>query len=158
MPQGINLSDPGVQDLLGDAAPSRLASGRPGKELVQLAGDPDHGMTVSHHLDRGKREVLVAYKDLVLTVDIYEMAGEPLKVHLICPRCHHQLQVTSDRKKIEYDPRAGDPKKGGRLSIEPFECTWELPTAGKHVPGLLAGGMSLCKLKLAIDHNVAKDA
>ena len=130
---------------------------RPARELVHLAGDPDTGMSVTHRLNHAKREVIVTYKDFVLTVDIYQLPDEPLKVHLICPRCHHMLSVSAERKHIEFDPNA-HPEQGGRLSIEPFECTWEIPEADKHTPGILAGGLSLCRWRAAIDKNVAKDA
>ena len=54
--------------------------------------------------------------------------------------------------------RAGDPNNGGRLSVEPFECTWEMPDAGEHKPGYIGGGITLCKLKIGISNNIARDA
>lgn len=134
------------------------AAGKPARELVHIAGDMDTGITQTWKMDGGKQEVTVTYKDFVLTVDVYQIPGEPLKVHLICPRCTHALQISAERKKIDFDPKAGDPKKGGRLSVEAFQCTWELPGTGAHTPGILGGGMSLCKWKAAIENNVARDA
>ena len=152
----IDMTDPGVQQLLGEPEP-RLASGKREKDLVHIAGDMDTGITSTFQIDRNKREVIVTYKEYVLTVDIYQIPGEPTKVHLICPRCHHALSISAERKAIDFDPKAGDPKLGGRLSIEPFQCTWELPDAGEHKAGLKSGGLTLCKWKAGIENNVARD-
>ena len=154
----IDLQDPSVQNLLGGDSP-RLATGKK-RELVQLAGDMDHGMTTRTNLDVAKEEVQVTYKgpdrEYVLTVDVYRLPGEPVKLHLICPKCRHLLQVTTKRKKIEFDTRVNQ-ELGGRLDVERFECTWENRDAGVHVPGLLAGGMTLCKWRVVIENNVARD-
>ena len=154
----IDMQDPGTRALLGDVGERRAASGKPERELVHIAGDMDTGITTSYQIDRGKREVIVTYKDFVLTVDVYRIEGEPLKVHLICPKCRHALSVSSERKAIDYDERAGDPAKGGRLSIEPFQCTWENADAGDHKQGIVSGGMTLCKWRVGIENNVARDA
>ncbi len=78
-------------------------------------------------------------------------------VHLICPRCKHTLSIRGDRKHIEF-ATSGGPAGKGELSVEAFQCTWELPGVGKHIPGVVGGGLSLCKWKVAIDKNIAKDA
>lgn len=176
----VNLSDPRVRGMLGG---SELSTGK--RELVQVAGDiPDplgamapgsdavRGMQSTINLSANKQEVLVVYKDQYLTVDVYAIAGEPLKVHLICPRCRKLLQVTGDRKRIEYNPRerkiaaealaSGKPEiaqlaESGSLSIEPFECSWELGNA-THVRGIVQSGTSLCRLRIGIENNRAKDA
>lgn len=159
----LNLRDPVVRELMGsehaDYLERKLASER-ASEMVQLAGDMDHGLQSTISLAGGKQEVFVNYKDFMLTVDVYQIPGEPTQVHLICPRCRHQLRVTSDRKKIEYDPNDYNFKsRGGRLSIEPFQCTWELPEAGdQHTPGIRSGGLTLCKLTIGISDNRARDA
>ena len=160
-----------------------LSTGK--REVVQLVGDaPDpqgvmgpgaviaRGLQSTTHLTAGKQEVLVIYKDMFLTVDVYALPGEPVTVHLFCPRCHKPLQVTGDRKRIDYDPSerrvvaaalaSGKPEiaalaESGSLSIEPFECTWEFGDE-THVRGIVQSGTSLCRLRIGIDNNRAKDA
>lgn len=195
MAQGISidLSDPRVQQMLG-ASP--LASGK--REVVQLAGDaPDPtgltnqtGLQSTHRLTGGKQEVVVVYGDLLMTLDVYALPGEPTRVQIICPRCHKHSTIRGDQKKIEYDAKAINPMRErilwmarstgltpgqdlfskermelaalvsvarfGRLSIEPFECAWEIGDA-KHVPGALHTGASLCRLRLVIDNNRARE-
>jgi hypothetical protein len=171
MSQEINLDDPNVQRLLYGKEVSGLATGTGGKrKLAQMAGDYDQGVTAKTKLDATKHEVLVLYKkaDVWLTVDVYPMHGEPTTIHLICPRCHHSLQISETRKKMEVDLFAVSPilrmltdardldaddiaylrAKGstGVISVEPFECTWEL------------GPGQLCRWKAAIDKNVVKEA
>lgn len=130
----------------------------PDRELVHLAGDMDTGLRSTIKLGGGKQEVTVVYKDFVLTVDVFALPDEPLCVHLICPKCHHALRISSDRKAIEFDPNRLVNGSRGDISVEPFECTWEMKDAGDHVQGLIAGGITLCRWKAAIDHNVARDA
>lgn len=157
----IDLEDPQVRRLMGRP---------PERELVQLAGDaPDptgvgpNGQTTTYHLNRAAAaHPLVEYHiDRVdyalLECDVYAHPGEPVVVHLICPRCKHALSISAERKDIAFSPTGGL-KGAGELSIEAFECTWELPGTGKHIPGLVGGGMSLCKWRVAIENNVAKDA
>lgn len=168
----INLRDPAVAKMLG-VADGNIARPGPRKELVQLAGDaPDphgtgrRGIASTTRLDAGKVEVLVPYRgDLLMTVDVYVLPNEPIQVHYVCPRCHKLGRITGDRKQIEFDPKAGraielDGAKiynGGELNIEPFQCTNELPEHAHHVRGD-RHGLTLCKLTLAIDRSVAKDA
>ena len=174
----VDLGDPRVRSLL-DAG---VSNGK--RELVQLSGDvPDplgdmpgvgvaRGMQSTVTLNANKREVLVVYRDMFLTADVYALPGEPIKVHMICPRCHKPLQVSGDRKRIEYDPSerrvapealaSGKPEiarlaDSGALSIEPFECTWELGD-DVHVRGIVQSGTSLCRLRIGIENNRAKDA
>ena len=165
----INLDDPGVKTLLGDTQP-KLASGK--RHLAQVAGDADHGVTTKHNLDVAKTEVLVYYRamDCWLTVDVYALPGEPVHIHLICPKCHHALRVQQKEKHIEVDLKAQSPlmrtilasppadwtpddlvylrAKGewGDLSVEPFQCTWEIDRG------------QLCRWKAAIDRNIVKEA
>jgi hypothetical protein len=152
----IDMQDPNVQRLLGTKRK---------RELVQIAGDaPDptgngpNGEQTTYHLNRSAvANPLVAYKDFVLECDAYQNPGEPLLIHLICPRCHNALNISSANKHVDLELNAG-PDLQGRLSIEPFACTWEMPDAGKHVPGLISGGMTLCRWRVGIENNVARDA
>src|SRR4029078_11074446 len=104
-PLSIPLADPKIQRLLA------LDSG---KALGPLAGDvPDptgltsrHGHMWTTRLSAGKEEVIVLFGDQVMTVDVYAIPGEPIKVHLYCPRCHKLLTVAQDRKAIDYDRAA----------------------------------------------------
>jgi len=136
------------------------------EELVHLAGDaPDpmadvlgfehaRGVGIQSTIrmtKQAKGHPKIRYKDFLLEADVYDLAGEPLWVHLICPRCHHALKISADKKSIDYD-RAVTPELGGRLSVEPFMCTWELPEGRRQ-----EFGIGLCRWRVAIDNNVAKD-
>ena len=130
------------------------------------------GAQSTTRLTGGKQEVVVVYKDMFLTVDVYQVPGEPMKVHLYCPRCHKHATVPGDRKAIDYDPTAPNPQRTeilasgrpelmdhadfGRLSIDTFECPWELGD-DKHVQGAVQVGTSLCRLRIAIDRNRVRD-
>lgn len=156
----IDMQAPHVRRMLGVDQP---------RELVQLAGDaPDptgtgpNGQSTTYHLNHAAlANPLVTYKrgteEYLLELDAYKQPGEPLIVHLICPRCHNALNVRGDRKHIQLEIGAG-PGGQGAISIEPFECTWEMPDAGKHVPGIISGGSTLCRWRVGIDKNVARDA
>lgn len=177
----VDLSDPRVQQMLG--GPSQLSTGK--REVVQLAGDaPDPtgltshtGLQSTHRLTGGKQEVVVVYGDLLMTLDVYALPGEPMRVQIICPRCHKHSTIRGDQKKIEYEPKEMNPRAAlvramagyskeelglvavaqfGRLSVEPFECAWEIGD-DKHVPGALHTGASLCRLKLVIENNRARE-
>ena len=167
----VNLADPSVQQLLGEQ--SRVATpGGQAKSMVHVAGDEDRGLMSTTRLDIGKHEVGVIFRPKgsatmiagVLTVDVYAIPGEPVKLHLICPKCHHTLTVNANRKPIDWNPAAPCPfprtlrdvlppeshylaLHPGVVSVEEFQCTWELEDrqqdSGKDV-GVIAGG-SLCK-------------
>jgi hypothetical protein len=177
----IDLSDPRVRATLGVAKPDLLNKRR---EVVQLAGDaPDptgvtghRGLQATHFLTGAKQEVAVIFGGQLLTVDVYALPGEPVRVQIICPRCHKHSTITSDRKRIVFEPASANPMKArilevargapdgapelvriadfGRLSIEAFECAWEI-AEDKHVAGRLHTGASLCRLRLIIDGNRA---
>jgi hypothetical protein len=164
----INLSDPNVQAMLGQSdVHGHPASGK--REVVQIAGDPMHGLRSTVNLTAGKHEVAVLYKDLIMTVDVYMVPGEPLKIHLLCPKCHKHSTIPGERKAIDFEPIATNPQWArvaevmpgmnplGRLSVEEFECPWEMGE-DKHVRGGLHTGVTLCRQRLAIDNNRAKDA
>lgn len=176
----IDMSDPSVRRMIsGNDEENPLAPKK--RSMVQLAGDaPDptgrmagRGLQSTHRLDTGKIEVLVAYRGKQaqhadMTVDVYAIPGQPMELHLICPKCHHKSRVTAERKKIEFDENdvrpfsllSGEtyPTNGGRLDVATFECGWEMPDAGKHTPGIKSGGITLCRMRLTIDHNQAKDS
>jgi hypothetical protein len=173
----IDMNDPGVARLMGQGG-GIVQPGGQQRELVQIAGDVDTGISSTTRLDLGKQEVIVADKDRIhiLTVDIYAIPGEPLKAHLICPRCKHQLTIDEGKKPIDFRPRAPNPLGAsiladlppelhaagavGQLSIETFVCTWELEDrqqdAGKQDLGVIARG-SLCRYRGSIDRNVLKE-
>ncbi len=174
----VNLSDPAVRALLG--TPSALAE-RPPRDFVQITGDEPRGMSATQHLDSQKHEVVCVYRgragEVVLTVDVYAIPGEPITLHLFCPQCHKHSRVTGDRKAIDFDARAENPMRGtileyashrglpelrdaadhGRLSVGAFECTWEIG-GERHVPGAVHTGASLCRMRLVIDDNRVRDA
>lgn len=176
-PLSINLTDPTVQRMLGGQGQG-LATGK--RQVVQLAGDaPDPTGLTQHRgalsttmLNGGKQEVVVVYKGMFMTLDVYALPGEPMKVHLYCPRCHKHSTVPGDRKAIDFDPYAPNPVRTevastgqreleavaerGRISIETFECPWEISDA-PHVAGGLHTGANLCRLRLAIDNNRARE-
>jgi uncharacterized protein YbaR (Trm112 family) len=175
----INMADPAVRRLLGKDDADRIVT--PGEveqpKMVQIAGDMDTGITSTTRLDLGKVEVVVAAKDHVLTVDVYAIPGEPLKVHLICPRCKHQLTIDQSKKAIDWDPLKPSPLPRslvsslprelqinaviGILSVATFQCTWELEDEmqDKHKDvHIVAASGSLCRFRAAIDRNVLKEA
>jgi hypothetical protein len=168
----IDMRDPSVRRLMTGGEESSIA--RPGqqrREMVQLAGDEQHGLMSTRRLDTQKIEVLVAYRgrvgDFDLTVDVYAIPGQHTELHIICPKCRHKSRITGERKKIEFEQNdtrpytfvdgSRFPTNGGRLDVETFECGWEMPDAGEHKVGIRSGGITLCLMKMAIDHNVAKD-
>lgn len=171
-PLSISLADPDVQQMLYGHPPGA-------REVVQLAGDHPHcvvgnqGAASLLPLTGGKHEVVVVYQGMFMTLDVYAVPGEALKVHLYCPRCHKHSTVPGDRKAIEWDPAAQNPMRTailasgkpelvhladrGKISIETFECPWEIGD-DKHVTGALHTGVSLCRMRLVIDNNRAREA
>lgn len=170
MSASIDMNRPEVRRMLGDVPRGSEAT----RSLMHVAGDAEEGVTSAINLDIGKHEVLVYSPkgDIqLLTVDVYQVAGEPLKVHLLCPRCHNHLQIMGDKKAIEFDLRASNRQNYnirslgglspamqhasvlGDLSIEEFECTWELD--GTKKVSLFSGG-NLCRFRAAIDHNLLR--
>lgn len=187
MSLNLNMNDPSVRNLLGTDK-SVQQPGVQARSMVHVAGDAPDPTGVTNHrgiqsttrLDGAKQEVLVVYRDHVLTVDVYQLEGQPLELIMVCPRCQNQLRITADNKKIDYQPRSTRPVRlpdgmlvsydkplrtrdhvftnAGTLSVEPFGCTWEMKGADKHTPGIRAGGLTLCNIKLVIDENVAREA
>lgn len=127
------------------------------KEMVHIAGDKDHGISVTHDLKKtaimnfdlqytGRYSMPFPEKRII--GEVYSQGGE-LMIHTICPRCENALRITSDRKQISID------KTKGMIWVEPFQCTWEL---GERENERMDFGMSLCNTRLAYDGKVAKDA
>ncbi len=164
----VDLSDPRMQQILGPAAPT---AGK--REVVQIAGDEPSGVLARMSLTAGKREVVVVFGDLFLTVDAYAVPGAPVVLHIICPRCRKHSTISGARKRIEFEPTAENPQRSavvgagskelaelakfGRLSVEKFECAWEIG-GDKHVATAMHTGARLCRMKLAIDNNRAVEA
>jgi hypothetical protein len=125
------------------------------QELVHLAGDPDTGLAGGMNLTAtALGHPTIRYGEFILTADVYAPPGAPKYLHLICPRCRNALRITEDRKAMEYDPTR-DTDRGGRLDVEAFQCTWELPEANGRK---IEFGMGLCRWTVAIDRNIARDA
>ena len=93
---------------------------------------------------------IVRWRDLELTLDVYQYPNAPMEVHLYCPVCasrgdRHMLRVRQDRKRIEYH------KTSNTISIERFRCTWEPDNQSARF------GINRCTWSVAIDNNIARD-
>lgn len=155
------------------------ADGTPGEYIPELAGLVGRSNTI--RLDKAAlghpliRFTDASGKDYVLEADVYALPGAPpradgspaLEVLIICPRCQHQLSIKSDRKLVEYVPGAPEldehthqPVARGTISIEAFECTWEMnpedPVTGQRAGDLHKRSENLCRLRLVIDKNLAR--
>lgn len=144
----------------------------PAKEsLYSICGDaPDpsgmdprmRGYQSSIDMTKGAlAKPLIRWRDRVIEGDLYEIEGK-LVLHLICPKCSspacnppcnipghcgpHALYVRQERKAIEWDAERQ------LLSVESFECTWELPEGRRQEFGL-----GLCRWRVAIENNIARD-
>ncbi len=115
----------------------------------------ERGPNMAHVTPLGRPQIRYKgrYGDFVLEADVFP--GKDLgtfEVHIYCPRCStpelpHNNRITSERKAIEFE--------NGLLSIEAFECCWELQQReGERI----AFGAGLCRMKMGITKNVAKDA
>ncbi len=141
-------------------------------ELYQVAGDQADPMGGAARGRAGQMNLTetalghpyVRYKDQLLELDVYKIAGAPMYIHIICPRCHNASKIQEDNKAFSYEPTripkilpfllsvgVGAPH-GGSLSVEKFECSWELG------PERQEFGVGLCRWRVGIDNNVAKDA
>lgn len=67
-------------------------------------------------------------------------------VHTVCPKCRHVLWIDGRKKDVEYD------KATGKLYVAPFRCTWEMGEERRQY------GFGMCRLRLAYDGKIAKDA
>ena len=123
-------------------------------DMADPSGQGPIGAGASMDLTRNASgHPLVRWGDQVLEVDVYMLPGEPVYLHLLCPKCRNMLTISATRKHIEYDKNAGDPKAGGRLNVETFMCTWD-GAEGRRMDF----GLGLCAWKVAIDNNVARNA
>lgn len=139
------------------------------EEIFHVAGDvPDptgtglRGQSSSVSLDTKIAEVQIRYKDVLIFGDVYKYPDVPLRVVIMCPRCHNALTITEDNKKIDYDFAAA-PQIGGRISIERFTCPFEAPGAGAHQRHTGDGaqiitGTKMCGWKVGVENNKALDA
>jgi hypothetical protein len=132
------------------------------EEMFQIKGDapdptgvgPERGFESRMKIGGAGRVGIakVRYRDRITEADVYKVDGEPYRVVLYCPRCEKVLTIPGDRKQIDWTPPApGHEAEGGVLSVERFRCTWELGDQQTL-------GAELCRLTLAIDRNVARDA
>jgi len=169
----IDLHDPAVQNLLGNdggiVAPDAVATGK--RTLMRLDGDDDHVGMSQLNLDAGKSMVAVWYprQELLLEIDVHAIVGAPIELLLICPKCRNALRITSERKQIAWDPRAENPMRReiqprlpahhqarallGKISVEPFECTWEMNAKQAVAKDMTVTAGNLCRWRGAIDDN-----
>jgi hypothetical protein len=127
----------------------------PNQEVHEICADPGYNMADAPPLGKANVQYHGRAGDFVLECDVYpgEQTGTFVVV-LYCPKCStpkapHTLKITSDRKHIEFDAVTR------KLSVEPFECTWELPEAANR---RIAFGAGLCRWRVGISNNVARDA
>lgn len=131
------------------------------REIYQIAGDPPVPPELAGGAPSDVRAAPtgVAYvfyqspwaaDPFILTVDVYALPGQPVKVHLLCPKCRKALNIDQTMKAMEWQPpRAEDlpppgfTQPGGFLAVEAFQCTWEL-TDQKEFGG------ELCRWKVGI--------
>lgn len=124
----------------------------------QSANPNDGGMQLGYDLEkRALAHPQIRYSgrygEFVLTGDLYPDPEGGLMLHIYCPVCSttekpHNLSIKSSRKKMEWDKDKG-------ISVEAFGCTWELPEANERK---MEFGMGLCRWRVVIDNNVARDA
>ena len=125
------------------------------RETVHLAGDHDHGVSITHDLTESAfGKVTLRGPDRFappgcsypeITCEVYK-AGDLLSVHTICPKCGNGGWIDGRNKQISFD------RDTGRLEIEKFKCPWEMSAERQHF------GVGMCNLVLAYDGKVAKDA
>ena len=122
------------------------------EELYHVSGDADTGITTQANLTKSAMaQPQIRYSgkwgDYVMTAELYNQGGQ-LALNIICPRCHNSLWIRAERKKIEWDAVRG-------VSVEPFQCTWELGERGNE---RMDFGLGLCRWTAVIEDNRARDA
>lgn len=133
------------------------------EEIFHVAGDMQHGVSSTVNLQNTRTaEVQIRYQDTIIFGDVYQYEGAPIRVIILCPKCRNALTITGDNKRIEYDLAAA-PSIGGRISIEPFKCSFEAPDAGAHKRrsgegGQIITGNQMCNWKVGVHNNKALDA
>lgn len=133
-----------------------------GREVVQLAGDMDQGLTSSVLLNRGAVQIVTHYKgrfNLASGYDYLEgrgelyVAGDELMLHVICPSCGHQVALSNKRSQMEYDAIKRE------ISVTPWTCTWEKGRGTDNTADdRMDFGLGLCNARLVIDKNLMRDA
>lgn len=115
------------------------------------------GVTVNHDLTGiAKAQVTLKYKGKVppepgmdhyeIVCEIYEVDGL-MSVHTVCPQCRHGTMISGKVVDISFDKNRG-------LFVGKFECPWEMGGEDDHTEF----GIGLCRLVLAYDGKVARDA
>ena len=105
---------------------------------------PEEGMWSSMNLTQtADAHPVVLWKDKILQGDLWDRGGQ-LMLLFYCPKCLHQIQITSARKKIEWDAQRG-------LFVEPFVCTWENADSEGRQDERIIAGINLCRWSVAID-------
>lgn len=120
---------------------------------------PNKGVIAEHDM-RGAAigQLWLTYKSKVLSpppgmdhhaieCEVYEVDGI-LSVHTACPKCRHASWIDGRNKKVEYN------KQTNSLYVERFECPWEMGGDDDHHDF----GFGLCKLTLAYEGKIARDA
>jgi hypothetical protein len=147
--------DPKTEELTyikGDKDP--LAGEDPAASMYRAGQMRDHTGLLGHGSEvdftHGASKIDLRYSgkygNYVLKVDVYQPTPGTFEVHLHCPKCHEVSRITSERKSIEFDERQ-------LLSVEKFQCCWEMPEGRR-----MEFGIGLCRASYAIDRNVLKDA
>lgn len=129
------------------------------EEIYSIKGDMNDGNSgVASHLNLTKTalaRVPIRYKDRITEGDLYRMPGDgvgksELMLNLYCPKCANSLQIRSSRKQMDWD--------GEFLSVEAFSCTWEAGRSDGTKNDRIEFGAGLCRWRVGINKNVAKDA
>lgn len=110
-------------------------------DLFHVAGDVDHGMESTLALGKNyDARLYIQYGDKLLVGELYRNPEGGFFVNLICPRCHHNLKISTDRKAMAFEMGVG-------IDIEPFRCTWEL---GDRQGERIAFGLSMCNWTVGV--------
>jgi hypothetical protein len=146
MPTPYNPRTEQLETLVDDVL-ERQDAGGPGAGGLS-AGYDIRQTALAHPLVRYSGK----FGEFVLTTDLYPDPEGGMMLHLYCPVCStpekpHNLRISSSRKKMEYDKNRG-------ISVETFACTWELPEADTRK---MEFGMGLCRWRVIIENNVARD-
>jgi hypothetical protein len=122
-----------------------------------------------------------------LTLDVYKVGDAPMHAIVYCPLCQTRdpnndrnmsLRICETNKKIDLDLKALPKFPGisnqelvkhlglgglhdlrGRISIEPFGCTWEEEADVNKGGSMIGGGLisSCCNWRVVIENNIARD-
>ena len=125
------------------------------QDVIHIKGDEDRGYATDTRLTKtALGRPTYRYGDRFVTCEVYrDPVTKLLGVHTICPRCQNTLWIREPNKRIDYDAATNT------LSIEPFECTWELGRGTDATRNdRIISGVGLCRLRLGIQRNVARNA